>query len=170
MSGFTHDRTEGSEEWYTPPFIFERLGLTFDLDPCHPVGDPLPWVPARTRMTIEDDGLATPWPAGARVFVNPPYGRETVKWMRKTNAQGNGVGLVFARVDVSWFHELAPTIDAVCFIKGRLQFVGRDGKPKPGKDGKVNSAGAGSMLLAWGPDCTEALYKSGLGLVTYFRK
>jgi hypothetical protein len=27
-----------SVEWYTPPEIFEALGLTFDLDPCAPPG------------------------------------------------------------------------------------------------------------------------------------
>ncbi len=25
-----------SDDWYTPPFIFDALGLVFDLDPCSP--------------------------------------------------------------------------------------------------------------------------------------
>lgn len=34
-----------SDDWYTPPSIFEALGLTFDLDPCSP-GEGH-WVPTR---------------------------------------------------------------------------------------------------------------------------
>lgn len=43
--GLTHERPHGGEtvEWYTPPAIFDRLGLRFDLDPCSPPGG-LPWV------------------------------------------------------------------------------------------------------------------------------
>ncbi len=25
-----------NDEWYTPPWLFEALGVTFDLDPCSP--------------------------------------------------------------------------------------------------------------------------------------
>ena len=48
-----------SDDWYTPPFIFAALGLTFDLDPCSPGPDH--WVPARRVFTRADDGLAQAW-------------------------------------------------------------------------------------------------------------
>jgi hypothetical protein len=48
-----------SDDWYTPPEIFDALGLTFDLDPCSP--GPTHWVPARQVFTKQDDGLAQPW-------------------------------------------------------------------------------------------------------------
>jgi hypothetical protein len=48
-----------SDDWYTPPEIFEALGLTFDLDPCSP--GPGHWVPARDIYTKADDGLKQPW-------------------------------------------------------------------------------------------------------------
>jgi hypothetical protein len=50
-----------SDDWYTPPEIFDALRLTFDLDPCSP--GPAHWVPARQLFTLRDDGLAQPWPA-----------------------------------------------------------------------------------------------------------
>jgi hypothetical protein len=58
-------------EWYTPPEVFERLGLTFDLDPCAPaIG--AEWIPAAKRYAIEagDNGLWLPWIG--RVWLNPP--------------------------------------------------------------------------------------------------
>lgn len=47
-------------EWYTPPQIFEALGMHFDLDPCSP-GVGKSFVPANTHYTRADDGLAAPW-------------------------------------------------------------------------------------------------------------
>jgi hypothetical protein len=39
MSMAEHENSIGeSDEWYTPPEIFDALGLTFDLDPCSPGG------------------------------------------------------------------------------------------------------------------------------------
>ena len=47
----------GSDEWYTPPDIFEALGLRFDLDPCSP-GSGQCFVPAGRVFIKADDGLA----------------------------------------------------------------------------------------------------------------
>ena len=48
-----------TDDWYTPPEIFDALGLTFDLDPCSPGAGH--WVPARQIYTEADDGLRQPW-------------------------------------------------------------------------------------------------------------
>lgn len=48
------------DDYYTPREVFERLGLTFDLDVCAPPGG-VPWVPARRYYTTADDGLSQPW-------------------------------------------------------------------------------------------------------------
>lgn len=50
-----------SNEWWTPPHVFEKLGIGFDLDPCSP---PLPeadWIPARRRISLPVDGLSMRW-------------------------------------------------------------------------------------------------------------
>jgi hypothetical protein len=79
-----------SVEWLTPLFIFEALGLTFDLDPCGgELGD---HVPARARYTTRDDGLSKDW--SGTVWLNPPYGPHTPRWLRRLVKHGDGIALV----------------------------------------------------------------------------
>ena len=67
--GFTHDSVANKTvEWYTPKWIFDRLGIQFDLDPCQPVGG-IDWIPANKYYTIEDDGLKQDW--SGNVWLNP---------------------------------------------------------------------------------------------------
>jgi len=154
--GFTHESTHNeSIEWYTPPGIFKALRLEFDLDPASPGAARVPWLPAKKHLTAAEDGLKTPWEG--RVWLNPPYGSETTVWMEKFVAHHNGVMLVFSRTDTWWFHNLAVKADALCFVKGRIKFVASNGEV--GKSG----SGAGSLLLACGSECVEALRNSGLG-------
>src|SRR5262249_4101706 len=70
------------------------------------------------------DGLAQDW-AGETVFMNPPYGRQISRWVRKAHdsaARGaTVVCLVPARTDTHWWHNYV--IDGeVRFLKGRLKF------------------------------------------------
>ena len=163
--GFTHESTYNeSKEWYTPKYIFDALGLTFDLDPCSPGADIVPWVPARRHITPTENGRNAPWHGS--VWMNPPYGSDTPKWMEHLAVHGNGIALVFSRTDVKWFHDYIPQADAICFIKGRVQFVPAYeaweyslGTYKP-----AGGYGAGSMLVAYGSAMARALLKSNLGL------
>ena len=83
-----------SDEVYTPPALFEKLGITFDLDVCAPPGG-LPWIPAKHHYSITDDGLAQPW--YGNVWMNPPYSSSGV-WIRKFIQHNNGIAIVpFAR-------------------------------------------------------------------------
>lgn len=141
-AGFTHDNVANkSVDWYTPPWIFEALGLEFDLDPCAPVGG-VPWIPAAKHYSEADDGLKQPW--NGCVWLNPPYGKFTAEWLAKMHQHRNGIALVFARTDCRWFHDYVMHADAILFLKGRIRFV--DGLGATGGNG----AGAGSMLIAWG--------------------
>lgn len=154
-AGFAHESTKNeSFEWYTPPAIFEGLGLRFDLDPCSP-GAGLSHVPADKHYTIVDDGLTSPW--FGTVFVNPPYGPETGKWMKKLASHGDGLALVFSRTDVKWFHEFGVQADLICFVSGRIKFF------KGNITDQGGTPGAGSMLLAYGPKAAAALRQSELG-------
>ena len=69
----------GEKTWLTPPHIIEALG-PFDLDPCCPPN--MPWRTATRMVCRPDDGLAVDW-TGKRVWLNPPYGREAVPFLRK---------------------------------------------------------------------------------------
>lgn len=72
------ERQSGKDEWLTPPSIIKALG-EFDLDPCSPINRP--WDTAKEHYTILDNGLLKPWKG--RCFVNPPYGKETKKWLQR---------------------------------------------------------------------------------------
>jgi DNA N-6-adenine-methyltransferase Dam len=152
-----HLPNEGkTSEWYTPPHIFERLGLTFDLDPCAPNGG-VPWVPATTHYSIEEDGLKRPW--HGRVWLNPPYGKQAGAWVQRLANHGDGIALVFSRTDVRWWHVAVPLATVVSFIEGRLTFIAGAGQSAPG------NSGGPSALLAYGEVCARAVERSGLGLV-----
>jgi hypothetical protein len=155
MGGRPAPAGEKTVEWYTPPGIFEALGLEFDLDPCQPYL-PLPWIPAKKSYCSLQDGRTHPWEG--RVWLNPPYGRETDGWLERFVEHGHGVALVFARTDTEWFQRNALAVDAWCLIRGRLTFVDRDREPS------AFNAGAPSVLLAMGKDCVEAVLGSGLGI------
>ena len=148
--GFSHEsQNANTVEWYTPPSLFEAMGVQFDLDPCHPV-EPLDWVPAKRTFNIYDDGLLQRWQGN--VFCNPPYGRETQAWLEKMAAHGEGIALVFARTDCKWFHKAMETCTGILFLKGRVAFVPSDDRPTGG-------SGAGSVLIAWGLDNASVLHR-----------
>lgn len=79
-----------SDDYYTPPHIFDRLGLHFDLDVCAPPGG-IEWIPASDYYTQEDNALIAPW--YGRVWMNPPFSNPT-PFVEKFIAHGNGVALV----------------------------------------------------------------------------
>jgi hypothetical protein len=142
-------------EWLTPPAIVQALGR-FDLDPCAPVVRP--WDTAAKHYTVEDDGLAQPWTG--RVWCNPPFGREAVKWLRRMVEHGNGIALIPARTETAMFYETVwGGADAVLFIKGRPHFHYVDGRRA------AANSGAPICLVAYGIQNVAALVDSNLGIV-----
>ena len=142
----------GEKTWLTPPNIIRALG-TFDLDPCCP--PTMPWRTATQMVCRPDDGLAVDW-TGKRVWLNPPYGRESVPFLRKMAANGNGIALLFGRTDTKAWHELVfHFADSVFFMKGRIKFLKEDGTSGGG-------ATAPSNLVAYSKSDTEAIMNSGL--------
>jgi hypothetical protein len=153
MSLSAHQRNGGHDEWLTPPEILGKLGR-FDLDPCAPAVRP--WDMAARHFWAE--GLNMEWEG--RVWMNPPFGREAIKWMRKIAQHGNGIALIPARTETAMFYETVWGVaDAVLFIKGRPHFHYVDGRRAP-----FNS-GAPICLVAYGAENVAALNKSGLGAV-----
>ena len=151
-TGFTHEsQSAETVSWYTPPHIFEMMGIKFGLDVCAPQGG-VPWIPATNHYALPQDGLSLPWVG--KVWCNPPYGKETVKWLERMNVHRNGVALVFARTDTKWFHEYASKADSLLFLRGRVQFV--DGLKKTSGSGST----CGSVLLVYGEECVEKLRNS----------
>lgn len=161
----SHESTKAvSHEWYTPPRVFAALGLEFDLDPCAPPLPLAPWIPARRRLSLPVDGLGESW--CGRVWLNPPYGRESARWVGRLADHGDGIALVFTRVDTPWAQSALEISDAVCFVRGRIDFLAGPGAPL-GRSDKRSRAGAPSMLLAFGATCATAVNKSGLGVTMH---
>jgi hypothetical protein len=135
----------------------QKLGH-FDLDPCAPELDVRPWPTAKHHYSKSQDGLSQPW--SGRVWLNPPFGREAVKWLRKLVAHGNGIALVPARTETAMFYETVwNAAHAVCFIKGRPHF-----HYVTGERAAANS-GAPIALVAYGYDNVSALHRANIGKV-----
>jgi hypothetical protein len=142
----------GTDEWLTPPEIIKSVG-SFDLDPCSPIHRP--WPTAAAHYTIMDDGLSRPW--NGRVWLNPPYGPETGRWLRRLAEHDDGIALVFARTETEAFHRWGWDVaDAMLFLRGRLCFYTPAGRPAPG------NAGGPSVLIAYGAANAERLKTCGL--------
>jgi len=144
--------SSGKDEWLTPPGLLKKLG-TFDLDPCSPVVRP--WITALNHYTIIDDGLSKEW--FGRVWCNPPYGRETGKWLKKMSEHNNGIVLIFARTETqNFFDYVWNKASGILFIRKRLTFYNVDGTPAN------NNAGAPSVLVSYGKENAEILKNSGI--------
>jgi hypothetical protein len=159
MSGHESHRVI-KDEYLTPPYILKALG-EFDLDPCAPAVRP--WDMAKHHISLPDNGLDHPW--FGRVWLNPPYGYKTGKWLSKLVGHGNGIALIFARTETAdWFKYVWPHAMAILFIEGRLSFYHATGEPSG------NNSGAPSALIAYGTNNVEALENSGIkGQLIYLR-
>lgn len=151
--GSHHSSRRQSDEWLTPPAILEALG-PFDLDPC--AGLQQPWRTAGAQLTVEDDGLHSPW--AGRVWCNPPYS-EAEAWIARMAEHGHGTALVFARTDTRWWQaHIWPAAAGILFLAGRVTFHHADGeRSKAG-----HNSGGPSALVAYGGDDEKRLRASGL--------
>lgn len=141
-----------NDEWLTPPEILRALG-PFDLDPCSPVNRP--WPTASDHYTVQEDGLSQPW--RGRVWMNPPYGSESARWLQRLADHGNGVALIFARTETAMFFDWVwPRADALLFVQGRIHFHYVDGRRA------AANSGAPSVLVAFGQQNADALSRSSI--------
>lgn len=141
-----------TNEWLTPPHIIERLG-PFDLDPCS--ADPMPWRTAARMLWHSDDGLSANWEG--RVWLNPLYGTEAVKWLAKLADHGDGIAILFARTETEMFRRYVwERAHSVFFFYGRLHFHRPDGTRAKG------NAGGPSCLISYGTSNTARIRASGL--------
>ena len=135
-----------TDEWYTPKNIIDELG-DFDLDPCAPTEQ---FYTANKCYTKEIDGLSQEWVG--RVWLNPPYKNPIIgKFLCKMSEHGNGIALIFNRMDTTLWHEVIfPTATALKILRGRLKFIDSNGQ-------QGDSAGCGSVLVAFGENNAKIL-------------
>lgn len=141
-----------TDSWITPPELIRALG-DFDLDPC--VCTPQPWECAKYGFSESQDGLKQEW--FGRVWLNPPYGRQTGVWLQRLADHGCGTALIFARTETEmFFDQVWKRATAVLFIEKRLTFFTPEGNK-----GKSNSGGP-SCLVAYGASDATKLRYSGI--------
>ena len=137
------------DECYTPKWIFDGLGITFDLDVASS-NHPLVIVPATKRYTIEDDALKQPW--FGRVWMNPPFSKMT-PWIDKWLEHNNGICLVSLASNGKWMNKLWDS-DAAChYLPPNMAFNGASGLPV-----KMRWR---SAMFALGDDNVQALRNLG---------
>lgn len=122
--------------WETPIELFNELNdeFNFTLDPCC-VSET---AKCQRYFTPETDGLSQDWSKDV-VYVNPPYGREIAKWVKKSHDESKKgatvVMLIPARTDTRWFHDYIYQKAEIRFMKGRVKFlqqgVKKDSAPFP---------------------------------------
>ena len=152
IGGHTRAFQGRTDDWITPEPVLIALGK-FDLDPC--ASQTQPWPTAATQWTIDDEGFNREW--FGRVWLNPPYGPETGRWLEKLAKHGNGVALVFARTETRMFFDWVwPYADSVLFLEGRLYFHLPDGTRAP------HNSGGPSVLIGYGSNNTAILENCGL--------
>ena len=163
MSRPHHAHPGRSDEYYTPPEIFDALGCGFDLDPAQPeTGREYLSVPPRRYFPQSDDGLAQPW--HGLVWLNPPFGGRNgvVPWLEKFVQHGNGIALVNSLTSSGWFHRFAPQMGALLFPNGKTKFVRPDGS-------RATSPANGVALMAIGSRgavaALERAERNGLGMM-----
>ena len=116
-------------DWATPQDLFDELDkeFHFTLDVC--ASD---WnAKCKKYFTEKDDGLKQDWTGVC--WMNPPYGREIGKWIKKASEIQGGVvvALLPARTDTKWFHDYIYKKAEIRFIKGRVKFGGKGPAPFP---------------------------------------
>jgi hypothetical protein len=80
-----------NDDWYTPHWIFEAAGVTFDMDVSAPIVREFRTCPAHRYLTISDDGLTQPW--DGLVWMNPPFSNLR-PWLARWRDHADGLALV----------------------------------------------------------------------------
>lgn len=124
--------TSKSEEWETPQEFFDELDeeFSFDLDPCATHKN----AKCSLYYTKTYNGLKASWSWAVSIFMNPPYGREIGRWVKKAYEESRSgctvVCLLPARTDTKWFHDYCLKGE-IRWIKGRLYFSNAGRAPFP---------------------------------------
>lgn len=145
-----HESIGQSDEWYTPKYVFDALGLWFDTDVASPGANIVPYIPAVIHIT--ENSLDKNW--FGRVWMNPPFGGQGAyqDWAEKFIEHGRGVALCPSRTGTKWFVNFVSKADGVLFWSPRIKYY-NPSKPN------ASSPGFASVLVAKGEQETRALKK-----------
>ena len=146
-----------TDEWYTPPEVFDALGCLFDLD-VSPARFGKSHVPA--LHMLEGDGLIEIWTGF--VWMNPPYGGrgDLEPWLDRFFTHGNGIALVPDRTSALWFWNAWNRSD-LCLFSRKIKFIKPDGLR-----GIKPSNGSGFFAVgSRGVAALESAAQKGFGII-----
>jgi len=144
--------SSATDLWSTPQDLFDKLNaeFCFSFDVCATIGNTKcekyfsPHINSLTHPWVE---VATRFGMPLNFWMNPPYGREIGKWIKKAYEESQlgatVVCLLPARTDTAWFWDYIQGKAEIRFIRGRLKFG----------DSK-NSAPFPSMIVVFRPVVT----------------
>ena len=124
----------GNNEWYTPEvFVIAARNVMGGID-TDPASSEVAnrTVGATVYYTEETDGRTHEW--HGRVWMNPPYAQPLIgdfcaKLVAEIDAGRveQACVLVNNATDTAWFHDLFSRCSAVCFVRGRIKFIDKQG-------------------------------------------
>lgn len=137
MAAAVNHRGEGTgeNEWHTPSQYIEAarevLG-NIDLDPASSKFAQKT-VKAKSFFTITDNGLTKQWQG--KIWLNPPYSQPLIgQFIEKlikeisTGSVSQAILLTHNYTDTAWFHLGESKAALICFTRGRIKFVDKDGE------------------------------------------
>ena len=111
-------------QWGTPYNLFNKLNdeFHFTLDVCASDGMQM----CERYYNPELDGLKQKWDHDEVCWMNPPYGKDIIKWVKKAAlSPAVTVALLPARTETKWFQcWVQPYATEIRFIAGRVKFRG----------------------------------------------
>ena len=142
-----------TNDYYTPKWLFDAMGLEFDIDVAAPVQG-IPWIPAKRWFSQAEDGLAQDW-GGALVWMNPPFSKPGF-WFDKFIENNNGVALGVVSKS-KWFAKIWNISTAIMPLPPLVTFLRPDGAKK--------EISFQTFLFALGEPATAALHRVNLARV-----
>jgi phage N-6-adenine-methyltransferase len=132
----------GDQESYTPGKYIESARLVMGSIDLDPASNELAQknVRAKTYYTKQDNGLEKPWTGN--IFLNPPYSHPDIKYfvdklLSELKPGQQAVLLTNNNTDTNFFHDAAKSAAAVCFTKGRINFLKADGSTSSPTNGQT---------------------------------
>lgn len=137
-----------NDEFYTPPEIFEKMNVRFDIDVAAPEGG-VQWIPADKHFDKQLNGLNQRW--SGKVWMNPPFS-QSKQWVTRFVEHKNGVALLPAS-KARWFQELWLEDVAMTLLPYDLKFIY--------EHQTTNGIFMPCFLVAFGMENIEAIKKVG---------
>lgn len=140
-----------SDEWYTPEYVFDKLGSRFDTDVASPEDRKYCCVPADNFIT--KNSLDLEW--NGFCWCNPPFGtRNSINnWLVKMSEHKNGLVLTPDRSSASWWQRAARNCNSLLQVDGKIKFIDHNGK-----EGK--SPSTGTTIFAYGEKASYSLLRA----------